>query len=191
MQDDYIATGPLVRACSGSARTPDFVHVVEGGNHEPIVLDVMVEPGSEIHNTSRRKLNFDKAKLKRPDVASAARAALAQIPLPSIELEQASRSHIVAEAIRNVLEEVAPKDKRTPKQHWVSARTVAIIEAKHDILREIRHTGRALKKLVSEPLNAIRSVQRDLSGGWISAKFCDSEAESIDSIFKFATHIRE
>ena len=108
-----------------------------------------------------------------------------------MKIEQATRTHIITEAVRPILVEVTPKERPEPRQHWISDATMFIIDSRHLMQRKIRHTGKILKKLIAEPLGAILGVQRDLEQGWISAKFSDEEADEISTVFQYVGAVRD
>lgn len=135
VQDDYIATSKGVAPCHGGAEILWIMHVVEGGQHEAVAMDVTVEAGGGGYMRSRRKLDFDKAELRDPSVVAHLKRALSEIPLPGRNIEQESRAQYVAEAVRDVLQSVAPNAQREAKQHWISEHSLKIIEVRDDIRR--------------------------------------------------------
>ena len=105
--------------CSGFARVADFAHLVDHAHHEPILLDVIFEPSSVKVPVSRRSLGFDRLKLQDPEVVENVKAGLAKIVVAGRHVEQSSRCHIIAEAVRGVLQREAPKAEKKQKQTCV------------------------------------------------------------------------
>ena len=93
-----------------------------------VIMDVVINCGARDTSVSRRKLRFDKRKLQDPQVVASLKHELGKILVPSRDIEQRSRAHIVNEAISEVLEAVAPLEQKVPRQHWVSDHTMIIIE---------------------------------------------------------------
>lgn len=110
-----------------------MAHLVLHGNHELLATDFVIKPGSEQIPVSRRQLVFDKHKLKDPAVAEAVRNELASIPLPGRHIEQTSRSFIVLSVVQTLLCTHAPKDRKTPKNHWITEGTLLLIEFKDNL----------------------------------------------------------
>ena len=88
MQDDYIGTCQGVTSDAHSLQVPTFAHFVEAGYHEPLLMEIRIQPGKYQVYASRRSLKYDKRKLKGPDTIHRIQAALSQVVLPSISIEQ-------------------------------------------------------------------------------------------------------
>lgn len=78
VQDDYICTSSGVVRSSLPSRTVDMSHLVERGNHELLAMEVCIHPASNLVPISRRKLGYDRRKLKDPTSLSRSRCDLGE-----------------------------------------------------------------------------------------------------------------
>ena len=121
VQDDYIATSCGVDVVPGSQRVAEWAHIPDGRFHEPVVIQAKLVPKPLKTTASRRLPAFDRSKLADPAVQEKIRSDLASIVPPPISVEQTTRAHVVARAVRSVIENAAPPEKKPRKQHWISS----------------------------------------------------------------------
>ena len=123
-----------------------FVHNAAASFHEPVRIQLRVQPKPMFILGPRRVMEFDRNQLAYPAVRSRVIERLGEIRTPSKYVEQSSRAHVVTEAVRGILEDVAPKSRKTPHQHWISQRTMKLIEERDDACRRSANLGRAIQK---------------------------------------------
>ena len=110
-----------------SLQTLVIAHTVKHGYHEPATATFKVIPGQEWVTRSRRKLQYDKAKLRGPAVQARLRHVLSSVILPPLHIEQSSRAFIIDKAFVKAASELAPRERRGPKRQWISQITREII----------------------------------------------------------------
>ena len=104
------------------------------------MLDILPQSKPQHMNASRRKPHFDRAKLQRPEVQQCIKRELAKIMTPPAYFEQTTRAHLVARAIRSVVEYAAPLEKKPQGQHWISDRSHKLVECRDYVFRQFRRT---------------------------------------------------
>ena len=132
------------------------------GYHEPVTATFKVIPGQEWVTRSRRKLPYDKAKLREPVVQARMRQVLTSVILPPLHIEQSSRAFIVDKVLVKAASELAPRGQRGPKQQWISQITREIIEKRNAVHVAVNKSGRALKAIQTDPIAAYNEFCRFL-----------------------------
>ena len=129
---------------------PVWSHSTKKSVHEPIMLDFSPVIKSSVVTSSRRTPMFDKARLQDADVQSHIKRELARLSTPPAFLEQFTHNFLLSRAIRGIVEQAAPKEKKPRTNHWISERTRQIVEYRDEALKLFRRLGRALKKCHSD-----------------------------------------
>ena len=146
VQDDYVLTSVGLEVEAHSQRIVEWAHQPDGGYHEPVAIRLKVMPKPRVASVSRRVPQFDRNKLQDPAVQEKIRTDLASIVAPPIHFEQSTRSHVLTQAVRNVIENAAPKERKPKRQHWLSATSKSLIEARDLVFKQMRRCGRAIQK---------------------------------------------
>ena len=68
VQDDYVATSCDVHVTPMSQEIPAFAHSAKGGYREPLMMTMKLVPRPAKVARSRRVAEFDRSKLKAPEV---------------------------------------------------------------------------------------------------------------------------
>ncbi len=116
-KNDYILTSSGMDVIPGSVALPEWAHTTKGSFHEPIMIDFRPLIRPQDLTSCRRKLLFDRGRLKDVDVQEQIIRELGQLSTPPACVEQSSRNFLLTQAIRSVLEEAAPIERKPRKHH--------------------------------------------------------------------------
>ena len=66
-----------------------------------------------------------------------------------------------------------------------------LLECRGDIKRQIRGSGRALKKLVADPLQGVATEVAVANGGWLDVRISDAQGMAITEAYERAICMRD
>ena len=127
------------------AAVGDFAHAAEATYHEPVVLSVKMRVEVQQVTASRRIPGYDRSQLQHPVVKQELRRRLQEVETPSKHVEQSTRAHVVNESIRGILADIAPKPRKVPRQRWITALTMEIIDLRDSAFKLVKKSARRFR----------------------------------------------